>query len=1359
MLPTLIAFAALTYDSFKRERGNLLHEAGRTSQSLIKAVERDLETAKTAALALASSPSLQNGELAAFHAQARAVLRPELSAVAFVLSDAAGAPLMNTRYAFGQPLPPNPEDGSIARAFATGDVVVSDLARIDASHYSFSVDVPVWRNGEVKYVLSAQLDPERLLNVCADLGLPTNWMCAVFDSKKVIVARSGARSGIGQQARLEMRDALAKNDTGMVELISRDGVRVLSVYTRSKSLGWTGSIAIPRDAAYAAVRGSLSNVVLGVAALLAFGFVIAWIIGGQIGRAVRSLRVPALALGRGEPVDVPAVGLREAADVGAVLKQVEQELLRFRSGLEERVQERTVELENANALIRNVFATAPAGLAMLDTDLRVVLVNDYLAAINDRSVADHIGKTLPELLGPAGAEFEKAYRQVRDTGKPLLAIEDHGRVPSDPGNERHWIVSYHPVFNSDHKLVGVSGLVIDVSEQKILSDKLRDVSEQFHVLYEMSGDAYTLLTPAEGFVGGNRAAAAMFGCESVEQLATMSPAELSPEFQPDGRRSDEKAQQFIDYALERGSHQFEWVHRRVGGAVFHADIVLTRLSAGGRRVIQATVRDISERIAGEARLQSLNEQLGHALGRAEMASSAKSEFLANMSHEIRTPMNAIMGLARLLEESPLARRERSYVAKIKMSTRSLLGILNDVLDFSKIEAGQLMLEYTAFRVDQVLDSISVLLAPNASAKGLELVFVVAPDVPLQLVGDAMRLEQVLLNLVSNAIKFTEHGEVVLSISKGEQTAESMRLVFSVRDTGIGIAATHHAHMFDPFSQADTSTSRKYGGTGLGLTICRRLVGLMGGAIAVASELGKGAVFTFDALFDVLPGAPCAALPDLPGLAERRVLVVDDNAQAGAAIAAQCAAFGWHVELVDGGQQALDVLKMAKGPRARYDFMFLDAAMAGMDGVSVLTYARGERSLELPRTALMVAEHTREQLIGMADDLQLDATLSKPVTREALLAAIVELHTGRPQAIVNESTPLAGRLEGIYVLLVEDNEINQEVANYLLLHAGAAVDIANDGRIAVHMLAASPSRYDAVLMDIQMPVMNGYEATEAIRNMGLVDLPIIAMTANVMEDDRAHAINAGMNGHISKPIDVDSMVDALVRLTSGGQAHEQHQPERAGYPGNGAAGEAPLPATIPGIDLRSTLPRFGGNFANFVTLFKRFERSQGGTLKEVRQLLRSADREAPVALVHRLRGVAANLGASAFAALALDFEHALRNGSMVDLLERLDVLEGELAKLMAAARRLELPVAHEAPAAAPAGDAGDAGELDDRLAHLLGLLQHNNLKALSEFDALRGELAPIVAPDALASLADAIATLGFTSAVQQVREIMDRKVLP
>ncbi len=1350
LVPSLIGFGALAYDSFQRERNHLLQQAERLSGELMEAVERDLGNAETEARALASSPSLQNGDLAAFHAQAAGLLRTALPATSFVLASPDGAPLLDTSRPYGGALAPLANAATVRRVAAGAVALTSDVARASrALPFHVSADVPVLVHGKVAYVLSARVPPSHFDKLISDLQLPPSWRAGVLDSRKNIVSRTQEpERHVGNPSNPALVAALGQSAHGAIDLNTRDGLRVIVLYTQSPQRHWTASVAVPRDAAFAVLRQSMANIVLSVAGLMTVGFASAWFMGGLIGRSVRALRAPAVALGRGDALVMPQLDIREAAEVGDALQQVEQELTRHRNGLEERVRERTIELENAHALIENVYATAPAGLALLDTDLRIVMVNDYLARINDKPVAEHIGRTLPELLGAAGVEYEKAYRHVRDTGQALLEIEAQGEVPYDPGVQHHWLASYHPVYNHDHKMVGVSGLVLDVSERKRMSDQLRDVNEQFHVLYEMSGDAHMLVTPAEGFVGGNRAAAAIFGCTSIDQFLQLSPATTSPEFQPDGRRSDEKAAQAMHYALERGSHQFEWMHRRVDGTLFHADVMLTTLNAGGKGVIQATVRDISARIAGELRLQSLNEQLVHALDRAEMASSAKSEFLANMSHEIRTPMNAIMGLARLLEESPLARRERGYVAKIKMSTRSLLGILNDVLDFSKIEAGQLMLEYTTFALDQVLDSISVLLAPNAAAKDLELMFIIAPDVPLQLVGDPMRLEQVLLNLVSNAIKFTETGEIALSIRTATETDDSIVLAFSVRDTGIGIAGEQHANMFDAFSQADTSTSRKYGGTGLGLTICRRLVGLMGGTISVQSELGKGAEFCFDASFGILAGAPRAALPALAGLAERSLLVVDDNLHACAAIAAQCAAFGWQVQVAHNGHDALELLRAAGKAGTGYDFMLLDAAMPGLDGISVLTYARADHHIALPRTALMVAEHTREQLAALSDDLKLDAILSKPVTRDALLGVITELHTGRPQAQDGHVLPLAGRLGGVYVLLVEDNQINQEVANYLLLHAGAAVDIAADGRIAVSMLAAAPSRYDAVLMDIQMPVMNGYQAAKAIRAMGLADLPIIAMTANVMEDDRAHAIEAGMDGHISKPIDVDNMVAALLRVTSGGDIAE---PERSSYRREEQPDTAPLPAVIPGIDLRSTLPRFGGNFANFVSLFKRFERSQGGTLAEVRQLLRANDRDASLALVHRLRGVAANLGATEFAALALDFEHALRSGGMADLVERLDLLEVELAKLMVAARRLATPATQGAPAALPA-----TRQLDDRLADLLGLLQNNNLKALAEFEALRAELDGLAEPDTLAALGDAVATLAFADAARQVKDILNRE---
>ena len=1359
LLPSVVGFAVLTYDAFQRERANLLGEAGRRAASLQLAIDRDLNNSETAARALASSPSLAQGDLKAFHAQARAALHPGLSATSFVLSNAAGTPLLDTRIPFGMPLPPNANAALVRLAFARGEVFTSGVLRSGADQpWLVSVDVPVRRDGELAYVLSAKVAPERIGRVIADLRLPAGWFGAIIDANDNIVSR-GELTGnfVGVRTHPLLIASLAASGSGLVDMVTRDDLHLLVAYVRSPETGYVANIGVPRDAAYDAIRAAMANVLLSVALLMALGFLTAWVMGGRIGRSVRALRAPAVALGRGEPIVIPAFDISEAADVGVALRQVEQELNRHRSGLERRVRERTEELENAYAVLENVYATAPVGLALLDMDLRMIRVNDYLAAINDTPAAEHIGKTLPELLGPIGNDLEQPYRHVRDTREALLAIKSEGEVPNDPGVKHHWLVSYHPVYNHDSRLVGVSGLVLDVSEHRRLSDQLRDVSEQFHILYEMSGDAHLLVTPADGFISGNSAAAAIFGCDSVEQFTELSPALTSPEYQPDGRRSDQKAQQFMRYALERGSHQYEWVHRRIDGALFHADVLLTRLNATGKEgMIQATIRDISERVAAEARMQSLNEQLLVALDRAEMGSRSKSEFLANMSHEIRTPMNAIMGLARLLEESALARRERSYVAKIKMSTRSLLGILNDVLDFSKIEADQLMLEYTPFCVDQVLDSIAVLMSPSAAAKGVELVFAVDPQVPAQVTGDPMRLEQVLLNLVSNAIKFTEAGEVVLSIRSLAQREDGITLAFSVRDTGIGIASEYHATMFDAFSQGDSSTSRRFGGTGLGLTICRRLVTLMGGAITVSSEMGKGAEFAFELAFGLQAGALPACLPDLPGLVGRRILVVDDNGSARAAIMAQCAAFGWQAEGVADGTDALDRLRRATRTSTDYDFLLIDAMMPGLDGASVLTFAGADRAISMPRRALMAAESTRERIEALACDLNLDAVLSKPVTREGLIAALVEMHTGRPIQFKPDGKPLAGQLDGIYVLLVEDNLINQEVANYLLLHAGAAVDIAANGRIAVDMLAVAPTRYDAVLMDIQMPVMNGYEATEAIRALGLTDLPIIAMTANVMEDDRARAIAAGMNAHIAKPIDVDAMLGTLLRMTSGSDAgNTDALRDGAGsgvtVPAGGSGGMPP--ASIPGIDLRSTLPRFGGNFSNFVTLFKRFESSQGGTLAEVRQLLSSGQRDAALALMHRLRGVAANLGAADFAALALDFEHGLRSGVVGDLLERLEVLEVEQAKLMVVARELKLPAAL-APAPARSGD---DRMLADRLADLLTLLQNNNLKAITRLEELRPELGALAKDNEMAELADAVATLGFPRAVKLVEAMLKREV--
>jgi CheY-like chemotaxis protein/HPt (histidine-containing phosphotransfer) domain-containing protein len=671
---------------------------------------------------------------------------------------------------------------------------------------------------------------------------------------------------------------------------------------------------------------------------------------------------------------------------------------------------------------------------------------------------------------------------------------------------------------------------------------------------------------------------------------------------------------------------------------------------------------------------------------------------------------------------------------MQMAARSLLSMLNDVLDYSKVEAGQLALERTVFRIEDLLGAIAVLNATSAWHKGIEPVFAVGPGVPARLAGDPMRLQQVLLNLVGNAIKFTERGEVVLAIDCLRSEDGRVELAFAVRDTGIGIAPEQQQRMFEAFSQADSSTSRKYGGTGLGLAISRRLVEMMGGDLQVDSVPGQGACFRFSVWFGLEAGG--MQLP--PQQSARTALVADDNASSREALTLALEGRGWEVERAASGAEALALLR---GQRA-YDLAFIDSVMPDLDGASVLAFARTDRTMTMPRCVLLAADPERERLDAMAADLRVDAVLAKPFTPGAIDEVLAELAHGGAAPAAPAAIPLGSRLAGLRVLVVEDNLLNQEVANYVLLHAGASVDFAGNGRVAVSMLADGDAHYDAVLMDLQMPVMDGFEAAAAIRAMGLTALPILAMTANAMEEDRQRALQAGMDGYLAKPIDVDELVSALQRLTGRGDAERTDPP----------AGTPAPPPLLPGIDLKATLPRFGGSFTGFAAVFRRFENSQGSVVIAVRELLAQGDRGRAGQLVHRLRGVAANLGATEVASLALALEGALRSEDEAALALRLARLEAAMAVVLDAAR--ELP--DEAPASETlADDEMERRTLRDALAHLRDLLQNNNMKAMAQFESLRPALTRL-APAAVPPLAEAVATLRFEPAAALVGELLNKE---
>ena len=1495
VFPTALVFLLLVAQSYTRERDHVVSETAQAARAVAAAVERDLNGAQLAARVLAASPALRDGDVAALRALAGSLLQPGVAVSAFIVSDAMGRQLLNTSLPAAQVPPPLPQKwaASMQRAREQGKPRLTSLFGAPGEPPQLALNLPLPRQRDATggaWVLTALYPADYLPVLMRELNMPAYLGAAIINGDGINVARTLApQRYVGQRSAAPLLEQMRQAREGVLRHATLEGLDVYTGFHRARDDAWTVAVTMRTSTVAGALLRSVVTGSVILALLLGAAYVLAWRVGGRLAQTLQQLTQQIQALAQGKPLLSGKHTDRESADMARALDGLERDLRRHRTQLESLVAERTLALEKSTRLLETVYATAPIGMLFVDRELHIVMINQYLAAINAASVEQHIGRPVGAMLfdDAVRVEVERCLRQVLETGLPIVDIELKGTSGQQREQASHWIVSYHPIFGQEQQLLGVSGLWLDITDRKRSEAEFRRSKHLFGTIIEnIPAMVFVKRADRLSFEMVNRHAELTLG-RSREQLLGKTDSDFFPPQQAAAFTSADRrllaTGQMVEIEQEpintadgttrhfttrkvvlrddagRASHvlgvSIDVTERRRATEVLHAttwrleqserfirtvtdnlpgmvsywghdlrcrfankfynewfgrssaelagihmsellgqelfDVYLPHVEGvlagrpqsferdlldptgqvrhtwtnyipdfddgGGVRGFFVLASDVSELKRTELRLHELNEQMVRARDKAEAASIAKSEFVANMSHEIRTPMNAIIGLARLLEESPLERRERSYVGKIQMATQSLLNIVNDVLDFSKIEAGQMVLEQRRFSLERMLGSIGVLLASTAWARGVEPVFVLDPGVPAELVGDALRLEQVLINLVGNAVKFTTEGEVVLSIRMDGADASGVTLAFSVRDTGIGIGAAEQQHIFDAFSQGDSSTSRKYGGTGLGLAICRRMVELMGGNISVTSTLGEGSDFRFRCRFERVAeaGVAPAAAPARAAPKALSLLIIDDNASVRAMLEHWCAAQGWHSRSAGSGAAGLALLRShadgADGMPAA-DIVLLDAAMPGMDGISMLTQARAGEHAPLPPVIMLVADQDSENLERLADSLMLAGIVAKPATPARLLAAVTAVRDGRngrnaPPALP-VSTPLSGLLAGMRVLLVEDNEINQEVAQYILLHSGARVAVAANGRLAVDLLARTPHAWDVVLMDLQMPVMNGYDATLAIRALGLPDLPIVAMTANAMDDDRLRAIASGMNAHVAKPIDVDDMIQTLTRLVP------QPRDGAGGAPsGEPAADGLEVPATVPGIDLDAALHRFGGDYGAFLALLKRFENSQGDAVEETRRLLAEGRRQQAAQLLHRVCGVAANLGAARIASLAAGTEKALKTGPSHATAALLDQLEQAMAEVIEAARTLPSPLRRsDAPSLASGAHAID---LQAGLAELLVLIRHNNLKALARFHALHPAIQQSDREAALA-MANAIETLNFSEAERLVLDQLKRE---
>ncbi|MFP4332897.1 MAG: response regulator [Campylobacterales bacterium] len=831
-----------------------------------------------------------------------------------------------------------------------------------------------------------------------------------------------------------------------------------------------------------------------------------------------------------------------------------------------------------------IFEKANCGIAYGDSSGKLILCNSYFANMTGYTKDEIESMNFAELTHPDDITtelplFEEIASQKRD-GYRLQKryIRKNGEII--------WVDLATSVIRDENgRALNYLGVVIDITKEKFLEDEIKQKERRFRDVTEASGEYIWELNSDGEYIFITKPFEDMLGY-SIEEGLGRTPFSFMP--------LDEQkrvGEYFINEVANKGVSFRGLIHRSMtkdGRIVWQKVNGLPMFDNDGSII---GYRGAALDITFEKKAQ---EELEAAKAKAEAANRAKTEFLANMSHEIRTPMNAVIGLGDILGDMIEEPKQKDILHKINSSSKMLLGVINDVLDYSKIEAGKLELDRSSFHIDKVLSNLKVMFEEKASSKGLELYFYPKGEKFGLLLGDELRLTQVLTNLLSNAIKFTHKGIITLTIEPLKTLEEEkITLSFSVEDSGIGMEKEQIKKLFKPFSQADSSTTRKYGGTGLGLVISKKIINAMGGDIEVESRVGVGTKFSFILEFDLVA---CDTFIDAQHTPNTKVLIVDDQSISREVLRSMLERFNYSLDEASNGLEAIELIEKSDRNNTPYEIMFIDWNMPLLNGVDTLQklqnmYEEKKLTSKIP-TVFMVSGYSKEDI--PLDKINIDSFISKPFTSSSLFDAIIDVKGGRSKKITlpeNNTT----NMSGISVLIVEDNEVNQEVVSMMLQKVGIEYEIANNGQEGVDKFLSNQSRYDLVLMDLQMPIMSGYDATKKIREVNQ-EIPIIALSAAAMTEDKERALEAGMDEHISKPIDKHELYRTISRFCNSK------------------------------LDEQAILDRVDEQTQSNNLLLKFKKQLKDGEFKDIVEVV---EKNAPNAKerVHTLKGVSGNLGAN------------------------------------------------------------------------------------------------------------------------------------